>query len=263
MRAAAGADGPAELAHAEAVMGTVASFLVVPGTVPSVNVQDAIRSACEVLHHVDRVFSTWQPASPLSRFRRGEVALHDLPDEVAEVAERCESAKATSRGWFDPWRLPGGFDPTGLVKGWAVERAAVRAAASGARGGMVNVGGDLVAWGEPADGGRWTVALRHPVHRDAAAGVLAVDRAVATSGEYERGAHLWDPFAGRPRCRVASATVAGPDLAMADALATALAVAGTPGLSFVADAGGYEGLVILPDGQGRATPGFGALLVGP
>lgn len=247
----------------EPVMGTVASFRVVRGGIPVPAVQEAIQAACEVLHEVDRVFSTWHPTSPLSRYRRGEVAFDDLPPEVAVVAEACTLARAASRGWFDPWRVPGGFDPTGLVKGWAVERAVERAAASGAPGGMVNVGGDLAVWGRPADGGRWTVAVRHPAHADAAAAIVAVERAIATSAEYERGAHLWDPFTGRSRCRAASATVVGPSLAMADALATALAVAGTPGLAFVAGADGYEGLVIEHGGTARATTGFAGLLADP
>lgn len=260
---AGGAGGQAELVHVEPVMGTVASFRVVRGAVATPVVQEAIRAACDVLHHVDRVFSTWQPTSPLSRHRRGEVDFEDLPAEVAVVAEACAAARAASRGWFDPWRLPGGFDPTGLVKGWAVERAVERVAASGAPGGMVNAGGDLAVWGQPAGGERWTVAIRHPAHDDAAAGIVAVGSAIATSGEYERGAHLWDPFAGRSRCRVSSATVVGPSLAMADALATALAVAGSPGLEFVAGTDGYEGLVIEPGGTGRATAGFAELLVDP
>ena len=260
---AGGAGGPAELVHVEPVMGTVASFRVVPGTVPVLGVREAIGAACDVLHHADEVFSTWKPTSPLSRYRRGDVALEDLPAEVAVVAEACAASRAASRGWFDPWRLPGGFDPTGLVKGWAVERAMERVAASGAPGGMVNVGGDLAVWGRPAGGGRWTVAVRHPAHDDSAAAIVAVGGAIATSGEYERGTHLWDPFTGRARCRVASATVVGPSLAIADALATALAVAGPPGLAFVAGTDGYEGLVIEPGGTGRATAGFAELLVEP
>ncbi|MGH9087615.1 MAG: FAD:protein FMN transferase [Acidimicrobiales bacterium] len=257
------AGGPGELVHAEEVMGTVVSFRVVRGPVPVPAAQAAVADACRALHEVDRVFSTWHPGSPLSRFRRGESTWEELPDEVAAIAEECAAAKTSTDGWFDAGALPGGFDPTGLVKGWAVERAVDMVAASGAPGGIVNAGGDLAVWGEPAPGERWNVAMRHPAHPDAAAGIVRVTAAIATSGEYERGAHLWDPFAARHACRVASATVTGPRLVTADALATALAVAGSPGLAFVARTESYEGFVVEPDGTGRATPGFVAQMVDP
>lgn len=249
------------LHHVEEVMGTVVSFRVECGEAHATAVRAAVGAACRLLHEVDGVFSTWQPASPLSRFRRGELALDELPDEVHEVAERCDAVRGMTGGWFDPWRMPGGFDPTGLVKGWAVERATARVATSGAAGGMVNAGGDLAVWGAPEPGAAWTIGVRHPEHRDALACVVRTDGAVATSGDYERGVHLHDPFAGRPACRVASATVTGPSLAVADGLATALAVAGRRGLAFVAAADGYEGMVIDHRGEGSATPGFAALVV--
>ena len=58
-----------------------------------------------------------EPAAP------GEIGLEEAPPEVAEVLELCRRAREASDGWFDPWAMPGGVDPTGLVKGWAVERA--------------------------------------------------------------------------------------------------------------------------------------------
>jgi len=66
-----------------------------------------------------------------------------------------------------------------------------------------------------------------------------VDRAVATSGEYERGRHLVDPV-GRTAPPAVSATVTGPSLALADAFATALAVGGDHVLPLIASVDGYD-----------------------
>jgi thiamine biosynthesis lipoprotein len=86
--------------------------------------------------------------------------------------------------------------------------------------------------------------------------VLEVRGAVATSGSYERGAHLVDPHTGRPACRGASATVTGPSLALADALATALAVGGDAVLAAVAGLPGYAGYLIRLDGTETWTSGI-------
>jgi thiamine biosynthesis lipoprotein len=242
--------------HAEPVMGTVFSLTAVHGAVPLDAVRAALDAACRVLHHCDAVFSTWDTASPVSRFRRGEAALGQMPPEFAEVLRACEAAKEASGGWFDPWAMPGGFDPTGLVKGWAAERALDELRGAGLPGALVNGGGDVAVFGSPAGGQRWRVGIRHPWRADALACVIEAAAAVATSGPYERGAHLIDPATGRPAGRAASATVTGPSLALADALATGVAVGGDEALAVVAGLDGYAGYLIHPDGSETDTGGI-------
>jgi len=242
--------------HAEPVMGTVFSFTAVPGAVPAATVRAAIAAACRILHRCDEVFSTWDPASPVSRFRRGEAALGQMPPEFAGVLAECRAAKEASGGWFDPWAMPGGFDPTGLVKGWAAARALDELRGAGLPGALVNGGGDVAAFGSPADGDRWRVGIRHPWRPGALACVVEADGAVATSGPYERGAHLIDPATGRPASRAASATVTGPRLALADALATGVAVGGDEALAVVAGLDGYAAYLIRPDGSEADTGGI-------
>jgi thiamine biosynthesis lipoprotein len=267
--------------HAEPVMGTVFSFTAVHGDLPPDAVRAALAAACRVLHHCDALFSTWNPASPVSRFRRGEAALGQLPPEFPEVLRECRAAKEASGGWFDPWAMPGGFDPTGLVKGWATERALAELRSAGLAGALINGGGDVAVFGTPADGQRWRVGIRHPWRADALACVIEAGQghvteerglepaggsgvpppgagiaAVATSGPYERGAHLIDPATGRPASRVASATVTGPSLALADALATGVAVGGDEALAVVACLDGYAAYLIRPDGSETDTGGI-------
>jgi thiamine biosynthesis lipoprotein len=251
-------------------MGTVVSFAVLPAGSsrsqlhgvppgwgpPPPDPDAAIRAACALLHEADAVFSTWDPRSPLSRLRRGDMSDPDTPSSMAEVRAACQAAREASDGWFDPWAMPDGYDPTGLVKGWAVDRALDAIRQAGLPAALVNGGGDLAAFGGPVPGEPWRAGVRHPWRPSALAAVLEVRGAVATSGSYERGAHLVDPRTGRPGCRGASATVTGPRLAMADALATALAVGGDAVLAAVDGLPGYAGYLIRPDGTESWTAGI-------
>ncbi len=238
-------------------MGTAVSFHLYPGEGAPGSLHSALEKACEGLHRVEEVFSTWQPDSPVSRWRRGELAAESLPPEVGEVMALCEQAKRLSGGWFDPWSMPGGTDPTGLVKGWSVEAAASLLQAEGWRAGMVNGGGALTVFGPPPQGAAWRIGVQHPWRPEGLACVLEVaSGAVATSGTYQRGPHLVDPRTGRPAVAAASATVTGPSLALADALATALAVGGATVLDRIAALPGYEAYLIGPEGQESQTPGM-------
>jgi thiamine biosynthesis lipoprotein len=242
-------------------MGTVVVLDVYPG--PAVTsadlaqVQHLLEQACAVLHRADEVFSTWRQDSPVSRLRRSEIAIQDAPAEVADVIEACTAARELSAGWFDPWAMPGGFDPTGYVKGWAAQRAlAVLAAAEAISGAMVNAAGDIASSGQLPTGQPFRIGIADPGAPRRLAEIVELTGAVATSGSYERGPHLIDPRSGLPAARAASATVTGPDLGLADALATGLAVAGPAGLELVEAISGYAGLIIGFDGIRQSTAGF-------
>ncbi len=204
-----------------------------------------VARARSVLQRADAVFSTWKEHSPVSRLRRGEITLAEAPAEVAQVLEGCEAARSASLGWFDPWAMPAGADPTGYVKGWAAQRALGALAMAGVSGAIINAAGDIAAFGSPGAGRRFRVGIVDPSDRRELACAVELTGAVATSGTYERGAHLIDPWSGKPAARVASATVTGPDLGLADALATALAVAAR-GPRFPGADSGLRGLCHRP-----------------
>ena len=218
--------------------------------------REQLARARAVLHHADEVFSTWQPRSPVSRLRRGEISLVQAPPEVADVLERCAAARELSGGWFDPWAMPGGVDPTGYVKGWAAQKALAAFSGETICGAIVNAAGDIASSGGLGHGRPFRIGIADPGSPRRLAEVVELTGAVATSGTYERGSHLVDPHSGRAAARAASASVTGPDLGLADALATALAVAGQPGLPLIEPIGGYEALVIGFDGSRRWTAGF-------
>jgi thiamine biosynthesis lipoprotein len=105
-------------------------------------------------------------------------------------------------------------------------------------------------------GSLWRVGIQHPLERDRVAKVVeATELAIATSGEYERGAHVLDPHTGRPPTGVLSVTITGPDLGTADAYATAAFAMGEGGPAWTARLHGYEAMTILADGRVPPTPG--------
>ncbi len=244
------------LFHREEVMGTFVTFDGYFLSAVPHDAHGALEDAVGELHRIDRIFSTWKLESPVSRLRRGELGLGEAPDEVREVLDSCLTARRASGGWFDPWRLPGGVDPTGYVKGWAAQRALDRFQRPGMIGAVVNAAGDIATVGIPAPGQRFRLGVVDPADRRRLATVVEPPGAVATSGTYERGAHLVNPHTGSPQALVASATVTGPDLGLCDALATGLCVGGEDALPALDRLAGYEALLIPFHGAWKWSRGF-------
>ncbi len=162
------------------------------------------------------------------------------------VLAMCDEVERLSAGAFDAWHhSPAGLDPSGLVKGWSIDRAARLLVDAGARNFCINAGGDVLARGEPSPGETWRIGIRHPQIADKLAAVIAGgDLAVATSGAYERGYHIVDPATGRLPSGLLSMTIAGPSLAYADAYATAAYAMGASGVEWMIRLAGYGGLAI-------------------
>lgn len=264
----------------EAVMGTVVTFDVRTDA-PVALIEGAIDVAVDWLHWVDRAFSTYKHSSEVSRFDRGELPVGELSDELRFVLSLCQTFSKKTEGYFDAWAA-GGFDPSGVVKGWSIDRASSILARHGLPDHAVDGGGDIRLRGNPGPGpgAHWAVAVRHPLRPGAYCAVLSLPPgepshnrddeggdggwAVATSGTYERGAHVIDPFTGSPATALASVTVVGRGrgLTSADAYATAALAMGTHAPGWLAGLSGYDALVVGAGGEGWATPGFSQLTVG-
>ena len=191
------------------------------------DVDTAVAQAFSHLRRVDAVFSTWRPDSDLRRVRRGELVESAAHPWLAEVRALCERAGHRTVGLFSATAGSGGrpvYDPTGLVKGWAVEGAARHLALASGIAFCVNAGGDILAGTSRCapDLGPWRIGVEDPRRRTRiAATVELVVGAVATSGNAARGAHIRDPRTGERVVRDGSATVTGPSLLWADVWATA------------------------------------------
>jgi thiamine biosynthesis lipoprotein len=226
------------------------------GTVVGIDMRDpavaprAVDAVVARLEDIEARFSLFRPESQLSRLGRGELTVDGCDAEVRDVLRMCEDLRRDSDGVFDigRHRTDGVLDPTGLVKGWAIEAAVAMFEAGGARNFAINAGGDVVARGEPEPGRAWRVGIRHPERADRVAAVLDVrDLAVATSGAYERGMHVVDPRTGHPAQGLLSMTVVGPSLTWADAYATTAFAMGRSGLAWVARHPGFGAFAITKD----------------
>ena len=210
---------------------------------------------------VDEMFSTYRPDSAIGRLggRLPDPASAD--PMVREVVELCELARMRTGGWFDARRLPlptggTGFDPSGLVKGWAVQRAARWLADLPDHDVCLNAGGDVLLRTGPGRPG-WRVGIEDPDHPERLLDVLEREHgAVATSGTARRGAHIADPRTGRPAETVRSVTVVGPELLWADVYATAALARGADALDWLATLDGHTALLVDAAGRARTTPNW-------
>ena len=251
------------LRRVEAVMGTTVSIDIEPPLVAETILDEVL----ERLHDADERFSTYRPHSEVSRLADGSLAEEDASLDLRYVLSVCDHLAVTTGGAFDArhHRADGRLDPSGFVKGWAIEEAAWLIDSAGGRNYSINAGGDIVARGQAAPGRPWRVGIRHPDRADKVAAVLAVsDRAVATSGSYERGEHIVDPRTGRAPVGLLSVTVVGPGLAFTDAYATAIYVMGLDGLDWLAtqpDLADYAAYAITDDDRAIWTDGMERYLV--
>lgn len=230
------------------------------GTVFTIDIRDpgewskAIADVVRWLHHVDATFSTYRSESDISRIRRGELKLRDADPAVADVLDQCARIQSETSGFFTS--LPQGqIDPTGLVKGWSIERASDILRAAGSVNYAVSGGGDMQLAGEAAPGRAWAVGITDPRDRSRVLTVVeGSDCAVATSGVSERGRHIVDPFTGRPAASgLLSATVTGPRLTEVDSYATAAFVMGRSAVGWIESRDRYEALLVGEDGARHCT----------
>jgi thiamine biosynthesis lipoprotein len=248
------------LASAGAGVTRVEHVMGMPIVVDVRDVDDAaaLEPLFDSFRLVDTTFSTYRGDSEISRLNRGELSLAEAHPDVREVLARCEELRVETNGFFDVRAEHAEVvDPSGLVKGWSVDRAAAIADELGWRNYAINAGGDIRLRGGALPAAAWRVGIQHPLERDrVAAVVVGDDLAVATSGTYARGAHIFDPHTHRPPDGVLSVTITGEDLATADAFATAAFAMGLAGPAWTARLRGYEAMTLLADGHTLKTPGF-------
>jgi thiamine biosynthesis lipoprotein len=206
-----------------------------------------------VLREADRVFSSYRPDSDISRLGRAEVGVEECAPEVAEVLALGAAAQRESHGAFSVWR-PGAdgrpvLDPSGVVKGWAVERAAAALAQLPDTDFCLSAGGDMTCRTLDADAEPWRIGVENPAEPGRIIAVVPVfTGAVATSGTAHRGQHLVDARTGRPPSGVASVTVVAGSLTWADIDATAAYAQGHDAARWLETRPGRSGLVVWEDG---------------
>lgn len=164
------------------------------------------------------------------------------------------------------------LDFGGIAKGYAVDRAVAILQQHGVTSAAVNAGGDMYLLGDRKERA-WRIGIQHPRQEGGVLETVKVrDRAVITSGDYERyfeegGVryhHIFDPKTGMPASACQSVTIIAESVALGDALATAVFVLGpNAGLKFLEQFPQAEVLIIAADGSRHASPGWASYQVAP
>jgi len=190
------------------------------------------------LRQIDERFSTYKPDSEVSRYAVGKIADSDLSDELKEVIKACREAEKETGGYFSAWAAAA-FDPSGYVKGWAIAEAGKIIEKHGYKTFCIGAGGDILA--RSNSGKTWNIGIQDPNDKAKILNTLSISNgAVCTSGNYERGGHIFNPRTRKPANELLSVTVAGPDMIWADILATAIFAAGKSKPAFLRGFSDYE-----------------------
>jgi thiamine biosynthesis lipoprotein len=249
-------------------MGTVFTFQG-RTQLSEVELGEAITASCALLHEADEIFSLYKPDSPLSRLARGETSVAKCPPAVEAVWNLCEDWEKATDGYFSPFTLEHTFDPSGLVKTWAAQRAIDALVRKGVSDFTLNAGGDIWLSDELTDSKDWKVGIGKPVTvASEEAGLLTVVnlqntefRAIATSGSAERGEHIWNPqSASMVSGNLVQVSILTRDLVAADVWATACFAQGESAIDRIAREPGIEGLFVFADGRVDGTDGFAEVL---
>lgn len=253
-----------EFRHVEHCMGTVFQFL---GR-SEIDVEEPLAEAVKVLHQADETFSLYKPDSALSRLARGETSIKELPEVVSFVWDECQRWEELTDGWFSSMTKENTFDPSGYVKAWASVEAANKLQELGITDFSLNAGGDIYLSPNISSGNTKRVGIAGAKSiTETVSPVTVVDLndtefyAVATSGNAERGEHIWNPKTYQFANQLQQVSVIAKDLITADVLATAIYAAGDRCEKLITKfSDQIEVLLIGDTGETFATPGFSSLV---
>ena len=196
--------------------------------------ETAIQRVFSYFEYVDGKFSTYKDDSEISQINQHEITIERSSPDMQTIFRLAELTRLETNGYFDI-RRNGAYDPSGIVKGWAIQNAANLLRDEGYRNYYVDAGGDVQATGKNGLGQNWRVGIQNPFNTREIVKVLSVsDCGVATSGTYVRGEHIYDPRNhDRAVNEIVSLTVIGPNIYEADRFATAAFAMGKAGIHFI------------------------------
>jgi thiamine biosynthesis lipoprotein len=210
----------------------------------------------DYFRQVDNRYSTYKPGSEISQINAGLLKAR-WTDEMKLVLGLCEQTRKDTKGYFNI-KHNDKLDPSGLVKGWAINNAANLLRREQVTDFYIEAGGDIQVSGRDAGRQPWTVGIRNPFNINEIIKTLAVSsEGVATSGTYIRGQHIYDPFHPKQAInRVSSLTVIGHNIYEADRFATAAYAMGEAGIGFIESVPGLEGYMVTDDQLATYTSDF-------
>lgn len=208
------------------------------------------------LRGIDEQFSTYKSESEVERFNRGEISNEHLSSRFKEILELSEQTKKQTFGYFDVFQN-GMFDPSGIVKGYAIHKAASILVRRGYHNFSLEIAGDVQVFGQNFEREPWRVGIKNPFNTSEVIKIVSVsDKGVATSGNYVRGEHIINPINQEKANAIASVTVIADTIYDADRMATAAFAMGINGIYFLEQLQGYEGYMVTLDQQAIMTSRF-------
>lgn len=216
-----------------------------------------IASVYNYFLYINDTFSTYKQNSEITRINKGLHSIDKYSKDVKTVLQLCEQTKRETLGYFNI-KHNGLLDPSGLVKGWAIQKAALLLRKKGLKNFYIDAGGDIAVFGKNKKGSDWVVGIRNPFNRFENVKTLSLsDKGIATSGTAIRGQHVYNPHHPEiPITDVVSMTIIGPNIYEADRFATAAFVMGRKGIEFIETLVGFEGYMIDNEKQATYTSGF-------
>jgi thiamine biosynthesis lipoprotein len=210
---------------------------------------DDVEEVFDYFRYVDENYSPYKEQSQVGKLNKGK----EVSAEMKKILQISEETKRVTNGYFDIRRPDGKIDPSGIVKGWAIKNAADILRKLGYKKFYVDAGGDAEIVGR-----NWRWGIRNPFNVGEVVKVLRLSNCgIATSGNYERGNHIYNPKTGMNEDNgIVSITVIGPNVYEADRFATAAFAMGRPGIEFIESLRGFEGYMIDNKRMATATSGF-------
>ncbi len=239
------------------MMGMPITVEIVSSLSPVV-VKKTLDRSFEYFGYVDNKFSVYKEDSEISKINRGAISVDKASADMQEIFHLAEMTKNETDGYFDIINRNGIFDPSGIVKGWAIYNVAKLIKTDGFENFFVEAGGDIQVNGFNQNGERWRVGIENPFDQGKfVKKVTLTNQGIATSGTYIRGQHIYNPKQKDLEIRdIVSLSVIGSNIFEADRFATSVFAMGQEGIIFLEKQKNLEGYIITSDGKAVMTSGF-------
>ncbi|HUD45002.1 MAG TPA: FAD:protein FMN transferase [Patescibacteria group bacterium] len=258
------------------IMGMPITVEIVDAEFP----KDAFKKVYEYFTYIDNKFSTYKKNSEISQINERRIKKSEYSPDMRNIFALSQKTKEETDGYFDILHN-GKYDPSGLVKGWAIWNAAALLKKMRINNFYIDAGGDIQVAGKNKENKLWKVGIRNPFNRFENVKIVYLDNlGIATSGTAVRGNHIYNPkkeechprhdrgsfrkdsrFRGNDReggndNAIVSLTVIGLNVYEADRFATAAFAMGQTGIKFIEKLEGFEGYLIDKNGIATYTSGF-------
>jgi thiamine biosynthesis lipoprotein len=239
------------------LMGMPITIEIVDGR----KVKEAIEKVFEYFKYIDEKFSPFKPTSEISKINNKEIPESNWSDDVKQVFQLAGETKKETDGYFDILDNSGKYNPSGIVKGWAIYNASNLLKEMGFHNYYIDAGGDIQVCGRSSEKKSWKIGIRNPLKPNEYEVIKIVylgnNEGIATSGTYIRGQHIYNPKNRKEEINeIVSISIVGPNIYEADRFATAAFAMQRQGINFIEKLNGFEGYMIDKSGIATMTTNF-------